>query len=135
MTARAAGRSESVTLKVHIPLAIRKRGGRKLVIAPARAEVTQAARWTNDDRLLTTIARAHRWQRLFESGAHRSISDLAAAEGVDRSRVGKVMRLMLLAHDLIAAILDGTETETMSLDQLLVPFPDDWRRQRDELLR
>ena len=105
------------------------------MIAPAPPEVAQTARRTSDDRLLTAIARAHRWQHLFESGAHQLIGDLAAAEGVDRSRVGKVMRLMLLAPDLIEAILDGTETEMMTLDRLLTPFPNEWTTQRAEFRR
>ena len=132
MTARTAEQqSEGVaTLTVHVPLTIRRRGGRRRVIAPAAAKASQSVKRADNDPLLTALARAYRWQRRFEGGAYSSISELAAAEGVDRSYAGKVMRLMLLAPDLIDAILDGTEPDIMAVDRLLAPFPVDWRRQR-----
>ena len=134
MTVQVADRVDKAgaTLKIRVPLTIRKRGGRKRVIAPPQAKPVQGRAPDSGDRLLTAIARAYRWQRLFEGGSYQSIGELAKAEGVDRSYAGKVMRLMLLAPDLVEAILDGTEPKTLALARLLVPFPNDWKKLRAE---
>ena len=71
------------TLSVRIPFAIRKRGGRKLVIT--RDGETHRPRPRVDSALVKALARAHRWQRLLESGKCASITELAAAEKIDRS--------------------------------------------------
>ncbi len=93
-------------------------------------DAAQPSKRTDNDPLLAALARAYRWQRLVDNGTHNSLNELAATEGVDRSRVGKIIRLILLAPDLIEAILDGTEPETMTLDQLFAPFAIEWWRQR-----
>ena len=132
MTGRTAEPQSTggATLTVRVPLTIRRRGGRRRVIAPAETETGRSGKRTDDDPLLTALARAYRWQRLTENGTYASLNDLAAAEGVDRSYAGKATRLMLLAPDIIEAILDGREPATVTLDQLLAPFPVEWRRQR-----
>jgi hypothetical protein len=48
---------------------------------------------------------------MLEEGPHSSIRDLAAAEGVDRAYVGRVLNLTLLPPDLVEAILDGRESK------------------------
>jgi hypothetical protein len=52
-----------------------------------------------DSALVKALARAHRWQRMLESGECASISELAAAEKIDRSYLCRVLRLTLLAPD------------------------------------
>lgn len=71
----------SQSLTVRVPLAIRQRGGRKVVVTP---EGAVAARRCADPTLVKALARAHRWKRLLESGTSASISELAAAEKIDR---------------------------------------------------
>ncbi|MCC7482967.1 MAG: hypothetical protein IT541_15725 [Hyphomicrobiales bacterium] len=117
------------TLIVRVPFAIKKRGGRKLVIAP------DGAPWSPphariDSTLVKAAARAHRWKRLLEDEEFASIADLAAAEKINESYVCRVLRLTLLAPDIIEAILEGRQPPEMQMNALLKPFPMVWREQR-----
>ena len=64
-----------------------------------------------DGALFKALARAHRWQRLLESGDCASITELAAAEKIDRSYLCRVLRLGLLAPEIVEAIIDGRQAE------------------------
>ena len=63
-------------LTVRIPLHVRKRGGRKTMIAPD--VLTMALR--QDVTLVKALARAFRWRRMLEDGSYSTITELAAAE-------------------------------------------------------
>ena len=119
------------TLSVRVPFAVRKRGGRKLVITPDGR--TERPRPRIDSALVKALARAHRWQRLLESGECASITELAAAEKIDRSYLCRVLRLTLLAPEIVEAILDGRQPEKESLPALMRPFPVAWEKQGLEL--
>ena len=56
---------------------------------------------------------------------------MAAAEQIERGYLGRVLRLTLLAPDIVEAILDGRQPADLALPALLQPFPADWERQRD----
>ena len=58
-----------------------------------------------DSALVKALARAHRWQRLLESGECGSITELAAAEKIDRSYPCRVLRLTLLAPEIVEAAM------------------------------
>ena len=116
------------TLSVRVPFAVRKRGGRKLVITPDGR--TERPRPRIDSALVKALARAHRWQRLLESGECPSITELAAAEKIDRSYLCRVLRLTLLAPELVETILDGRQPEAITLPGLMKGFPVEWERQR-----
>ena len=68
---------------------------------------------------MTALARAFHWQELIDSGRFASVTELAEALGVDRSYVGRVMRLALLAPDIVDAIVDGREPSGLSLERLV----------------
>lgn len=117
---------DSVT--VNVPIAWPKRGGRKRVMAvPGSAPA--ATPHHVDDALLKALARAHRWQRLLDSGAYDSIKALADAEKIDKSYLCKILRLAALSPSITEAILDGTPSETIDLRRLLQPIPSEWQRQ------
>ena len=116
------------TLSVRVPFAVRKRGGRKLVITPDGE--THRPRPRVDSALVKALARAHRWQRVLESGECASITELAAAEKIDRSYLCRVLRLTLLAPELVEAILDGRQAEEVTLPVLIKGFPVEWEGQR-----
>ena len=44
--------------------------------------------------------------------------------------LGRVLRLTLLAPDIVEAVLDGRQPADLALPALLEPFPADWERQR-----
>ena len=115
------------TLSVRVPFAIRKRGGRKLVITPDGT--AHRPRPRIDNTLVKAIARAHRWQRMLESGECGSITELAEAEKINRSFICRVLRLTLLAPEIVEAILEGRQPEEVSLSALMRPFPVEWCKQ------
>lgn len=121
---------ESVT--VHVPIAWPKRGGRKRVMAVAGSASLAASRHV-DDALINALARAHRWQRLLDSGAYDSIKALADAEKIDKSYLCKIFRLAALSPSITETILDGMHPETIDLRRLLQPIPPEWQRQLEVL--
>ncbi len=129
MTDSATLSRDQRILTVRVPLAIRRRGGRKLVIAPDSAPWTPP-RARIDSTMVKAIARAHRWKRLLESGQYASLAELAAAEKINPSYVCRVLRLTLLAADIVEAILEGRQPPELQLDILLKPFPVEWGLQR-----
>src|SRR5207248_10522864 len=94
------------TVTVRIPISIRRRGGRKLVLAPDGTIGTWAAPSRRiDNAMVKAIARAFRWRAMLENGTHGTIAEIAAAEKINESYVGRVLRLTLLAPDTVAALL------------------------------
>ena len=105
--AEVACDGQSVT--VQVPLTFRRRGGRKQVVAPegwpGPALAPRPARV--DGTLVKALARAHRWQGMLESGEYGSIEELARAERINPSYLARVLRLTLLAPEIVESILDG----------------------------
>jgi hypothetical protein len=131
----------SVTsVTVRVPLTIRRRGGRKMIISPDGVAVTTGsgalaaiAVTRGDPALVKALARAFRWRRLLETGAVASGREIAAKEKINASYVSRVLRLTLLEPDIVEAILDGRHTPEMTLPSLLEPFPVIWTEQADWL--
>jgi hypothetical protein len=61
------------------------------------------------------IARAFRWREMLENGTHATIAEIAAAEKINETYVGRVLRLTLLAPDIVEAILNGRQPAEMAL--------------------
>ncbi|MBR0679335.1 hypothetical protein GXW74_02455 [Roseomonas eburnea] len=112
-------------LTIRLPFAARKRGKGKLVLTPSG----MANRGTSaaDTTLVKAIARAFRWRRMLESGRFGTINELAAAEKINSSYVSRVLRLTLLAPDLVEAILDGRQPQGMTLPRLVEDVAVEWR--------
>ena len=84
-----------------------------------------------DGTLVKALARAHRWQRMLEDGQYGTLAELADAERISRSYVCRVLRLTLLAPDIVERVMDGRPTAGLS--QFLQPFPLEWETQREQL--
>ncbi len=111
---------------VTIPMVLRRRGGRKLIIAPTGMEAAPP----RDETLAKLVAKAHKWLRLLESGQFRSIKELAEKENIDDSYLARVLKLTLLAPDIVTAIIDGTQPDVLTWRELRNPFPSLWTEQR-----
>ena len=130
MTGGTGVAGDARTLTVRVPISIRMRGGRKLVLAPDGAEVTAAPVHRHiDSAMVKAIARAFRWRDMLETGNYATIREIAAAEKISESYVGRVLRLTLLAPAIIEAILGGQQPAEMTLAGLMRPFPVEWREQ------
>ncbi len=86
-----------------------------------------------DSTLVKALARAFRWNRMLGSGAFMSISELAEREGIAPSYMTRILRLTLLAPDIVEAILDGRQRPDVTLARLMKPVPMEWKEQRDLL--
>ena len=114
---RATAVPETVT--VHVPFRIVKRGGRKEMQLPEGNVQSQRT----DNTLVKALARAFRWKRMLESGEFATIAELAEREGIAPSYMTRVLRLTLLAPDVVEGILDGKEGLDVTLTRALEPFP------------
>jgi len=124
---------EGDCLVVQVPLRIKRRGGRKEIIAPESRSDDSPPRSRTNEPLALMLARAHRWQGLLESGRYASIRELALDVGVDNSYLARVLRLTLLAPDVIESILNGTEPDGLSLGKLYRALAL-WQEQRRALV-
>ena len=132
MRAGDATTDDGRTLTIRVPLTVLKRGGRKQVVMPEGACWGQP-RPRVDNTMVKAIARAHRWKRLMESGRFASVTELAEAEKINQSYLCRVLRLTLLAPDIVEAILDGRQPAALQMDALLKPMPLEWAEQRRTL--
>jgi len=128
---RATVSADGETITVHIPLTFRKRGGRKLVVTPDGAE--WAPRPRVDNAMVKALARAFRWRKMLDAGVHSTLEDLARAKGLAPSYVSGILRLTLLAPEMVEAILDGRQPAELRLDSLLAGFPLGWSRQSNKI--
>jgi hypothetical protein len=116
---------------VHVPMTFRRRGGRKLIVAPdGRAMTVNPSPTQIDNVLLKALARAVRWQRLLDQGTCGTIKEIASREKIDPSYVGDVLRLTLLAPDIVEMILDGRQPPTLQFEPLRKSLPLLWEEQR-----
>ena len=113
------------TITVHVPFRVVKRGGRKEMHLPEGAAQLRRT----DSTLIKALARAYRWKRLLDAGSFATIEEIAAHERISASYLTRVMRLTLLAPDIIEAILDG-RTPALGMDELLSPMTQLWSEQR-----
>ena len=70
---------------------------------------------------------------MLETGMHATITDLARAERIDHSYVGRILRLTLLAPDIVESILNGRQSETVTIATLSHAFSLFWEEQRRSL--
>ncbi|MBJ3778828.1 hypothetical protein [Acuticoccus mangrovi] len=113
------------TVTVRVPFRVVKRGGRKEIRLPDGA--THSRR--TDSTLVKALARAFRWKRMMESGEFATISELAEREGIAPSYMTRVLRLTLLAPDIVEAMLDGRQGPEVTVARVLEPFPSRWQDQ------
>jgi len=125
-------KSDGRTITVRVPISIRKRGGRKVVVTPdgvqddpRRLHCRQV-----DNAMVKALARAFRWREMLENGVYATIKEIAEAEKIAETYVGRILRLSLLAPDVVEAIMAGRQSSDISLDALMRSFPTEWGRQR-----
>ena len=115
---------------VRVPLTIRRPPGRRtMVFLPFEGAGGRIATKA-DPALVKALARAFRYQKLLNEGRYASISDMATGEKIERGYLGTLLRLTLLAPDLVGAILNGRQPEEVTLPRLLEGVPAAWGEQR-----
>ena len=125
-------RAQSIpdTITVHVPFSLVQRGGRKeMVLPPGTVQQLKT-----DNTLIKALARAFRWVRMLESGQFATIAELADGEKIAPSYLTRVLRLTLLAPDIVEAILDGKQGPEVTLARLLETLPVEWKGQHGILI-
>lgn len=125
---------DTAVVTIKVPFAVRKRGGRKLVLAPDGAPMPPTAAHI-DSTLVKAIARAFRWQKMLETGRYATIKEIAKAERINPSYVSRVLRLTLLAPATVEAILEGGASTGPTLAEAMGVFPVEWSSQQPALAR
>lgn len=116
-----------VQMETFIPWTLVKRGVRRQVITPIdapehfekEAVVERSARkQVKDSPSIRALGLAHYWQRLLDEGKYRSLTEIAAAEGMDRGQVSRTAQLIRLAPEIVESCLSddrgGPKLETMA---------------------
>jgi len=108
--------AEPETLRVHIPLTLRNRGGRPRILPPKEIEVAMDR--GQDARLLRAIGRAWDWRRRLERGDVTTIADLAREEGISDRYVSRVIRLAWLSPTVLERLVLRREPTVLSIFDL-----------------
>ncbi|WP_206020670.1 hypothetical protein [Roseococcus sp. SYP-B2431] len=105
----------ATSITVRVPLAIRHRPGGKTVVTPMADAGAGPVTTRADPALVKALARAFRYQRLLDNVVYCSVTDMAAAERIDRGYLGRLLQLTLLSPDLVEDILEGREMHGVGL--------------------
>jgi hypothetical protein len=117
------------TLTVFVPMKFERRGARKRIVAPDGTSLAPATRPQPNGKLMTALVRAWRWQKLIEAGKYASVREAARAEGVAKSYAAKISKMVLLAPDIVEAIVAGRADDRVMLKVLEGTLPVDWEEQ------
>jgi len=115
---------------VRVPLTIRRRPGRRTMVSLGFGAEGGRIATKADPALVKALARAFRYQKLLDEGRYASISEMAAGERIERGYLGTLLRLTLLAPEMVEAILNGRQPEGVTLPGLLEGVPLGWGEQR-----
>ena len=130
----AVGSSSDGKLTISVPIQIKRRSGRMLVTLP-NGEVAAPRPWdVAATPLQLALARGHRWLAMLESGEVKSLREIAEREKIDNSYVSRMVNLTTLAPDIVAAILDDSLPNDITLFDLAVDPPALWDEQRSRLV-
>lgn len=119
-------------LTTFIPLKIKKRGGKRIIMKPETGSAQSPQAPGYDSPMLVALSRAFHWQRLLSEGLAESGSDIAKREGLHPSTVNELLRLTMLEPAIIQSILVGQQPKCLSLIWFQRnPLPVDWFAQRE----
>jgi hypothetical protein len=100
-------RLDGTTEVVRIPMRFQCRGGRKRIVAPDGSQIVPTSQPRPDSTLIKALARAWRWQRTLDNGVYATISEISETEGINKSYVSRILRLALLAPEVVEDMLAG----------------------------
>ena len=117
------------TIRVVIPLTIRKRNGRPKILPPD--DVIAREGRNQDPHVLRAIARAWSWRRQLETGAVSTILDIAAAEKVSDRFVGRMIRLAYLSPSVLETLVITRKPPAISINDLMAVAELPWAEQME----
>lgn len=118
------------SLTVSLPIKLIRRGKCMAVTLPDGTTI-QPRPWDDTPTpIQQALARGHRWLEMLQSGKAQSLTEVAELEGMDRAYVSRMVNLTTLAPDIVAAILDETLPDHVTLFDLASGTPLLWEEQR-----
>ena len=114
-----------------VPLTIKRRQNRKLLIPPAPEISDRIGGF--DVPMIKTLGKAFYWKRLIDEDVYPTTTDLAHAMKVDPGWAAEVLRMTMLSPDIVEAILEGRQPRHLNLQTLRgrqEQLPRDWVAQR-----
>jgi hypothetical protein len=132
MTATVKLSKANQALIIRVPLAPKRRGARKFVVGPGGVAWT-GRRVVVDNTIVKALGRAYRWKAMLESGDYSSVTELSSSEKINLSYLCRILRLTLLAPDIVEGLLDGKDHCRLQLSDLLQPMSVIWAEQRGKL--
>jgi len=121
------------TLHIRIPMQFSRRSSRKMIVGPdgkTLSEMTDPEADNTDYTFILALGKAFSWQRMLDEGKYATPKELAQKENVEVTHMYRVMRLTLLAPDIIEAVLNGKKPRTLTLQNVVRGFPISWQEQR-----
>lgn len=134
-TGRWVSQTEESTISIFVPIIIKKRGGRGNVsiITPQNQSLPIEEKPSHDFRLVNVLAKAYRLQKKMDKNPDQTISSLAAKEGITHGYLGRLLRLNLLAPDIVEAILEGRQPKSLKvIDFIKKGIPLLWEEQMEK---
>jgi hypothetical protein len=122
---------KSDTIRVVIPLKLRKKNGRPTILPPADYKPSEDR--TQDPHILRAIGRAWAWRRRLEAGEIASIDDLAEAEKVSDRFVSRTLRLTYLSPKVLRRLLIERQPPTVDLPHLIDATREPWEWQMEHI--
>ena len=113
-----------------IPIKITRRGRRKAVTLPDGLTMQPLSFNRDPTPIQLALARGHRWLGMLESGKAKNLTEVAEMEGMDRAYVSRMVNLTTLSPDIVAAILDESLPDHVTLFDLASGTPLLWDEQR-----
>ena len=104
------------TIRVLIPLKVRKKNGRPKIMPPADYRPSEDR--AQDPHILRAIGRAWAWRRRMEAGEFSTVRDLAIAVNLAERHVSRQLRLAYLAPDVLKRLVFGREVSAVTVMQL-----------------
>ena len=129
----AVGSTSDGRMTIFVPIQIKRRSGRKLVTLPNGKPATPRPWDVAATPLQMALARGRCWLVMLELGEVKSLREIAERENIDNSYVSRMVNLTTLAPDIVAAILDDSLPNHITLFDLAVDPPALWEEQRGRI--
>ncbi len=127
--------AEQGYISIFVPMMIKKRGGRgsvAIITLPQAQTLPTKATPNYDYRLINALAKAYKLQQKMDKNPQATISSASKKEGLTHAYVGRLLRLNLLAPDIVEAILAGQQPKDLRLiDFMRKEIPFVWEEQKE----
>lgn len=120
-------------INIFIPMTIKRRGGNVATIISPQNKALEDTNANYDYNLINAIVKAYKLQKKLDKNPKMTIAELATKEGLTKGYIGRLLRLNLLAPDIVEAILFGKQPRELKLQDLLrneIPYI--WVEQKEK---